>query len=190
MDTGASTSAGIGTGASTSGGIGTSASTGAAAGTEDGVPGALLDRLLALGELLHADMARAFAGTALTASRVHLLWVLLHRGPLSQQALSEELRITPRSVSALVDALEPLGYVYRAPFPGDRRAVLVTLTPLATGMMARMQEDHEALERRLRGAVAEEDLAALGRGIDAILAHLSALGDEQTPRYRDVEAGR
>ena len=92
-------------------------------------PDPILDRLLAIGELLQRDMGRAFAGTALTPSRVHLLWVLQHRGPLTQRALSEELGITPRSVSALVDALEPLGYLRRAPHPVFAAATAMAATP-------------------------------------------------------------
>lgn len=150
-------------------------------------PDPILDRLLAIGELLQRDMGRAFAGTALTPSRVHLLWVLQHRGPLTQRALSEELGITPRSVSALVDALEPLGYLRRAPHPEDRRAVLVTLTPPAEEMMARMQRDHSALDDEIRSAVAPADLAAFERGLDAVLAKLAELYAGGSPAYDDVE---
>ncbi len=150
----------------------------------------LLDRLLAVGDLLQRDMERAFAGTALTPSRVHLLWILRRTGPLTQRGLSGELGITPRSVSALVDALEPLGYLYRAPHPEDRRAFLVTLTPLADGMMARMEEDHAGLEASLRDAVAPADREAFDRGLGGVLSRLAELFAAGSPVYDDVESGR
>ena len=117
----------------------------------------LLDRLLQIGELFQKDMARAFDGTGLTTARVHLLWVLQHAGPSTQQTLARLCDVTPRNITALVDALEKTGHVRRAPHPSDRRAVLVELTPTATDMMARMQDEHTALNETLLSAVAPED---------------------------------
>jgi DNA-binding MarR family transcriptional regulator len=43
--------------------------------------------------------------------------------------LSDELGVTARNVTGLVDALQRDGLVERLPYPNDRRAVLVRLTP-------------------------------------------------------------
>lgn len=146
----------------------------------------LLDRLLAIGALFQTDMQRAFAGTSLTESKVHALWVLQHSGPTTQQGLAEALRVTPRSVSALVDALESAGYAKRLPHPDDRRAVLVALTPSAERMMTRMQEDHRHLSGRLLSAVDAEDRAAFERGVDAVLRTLTELVAEEQVHYGDL----
>ena len=82
----------------------------------------VLDRLLAIGSLFQRDMHRAFAGTGLTETRVHALWVLHHAGSLTQRALVEALGTTPRSVSSLVDGLERGGYVDRLRRSGRRPA--------------------------------------------------------------------
>ncbi|MBO0982091.1 MarR family winged helix-turn-helix transcriptional regulator [Microbacterium sp. SD291] len=144
----------------------------------------LVDRLLQIADLFQKDMARAFEGTGLTPARVHLLWVLQHAGPSTQQALARLCEVTPRNITGLVDALEGSGHVRRGPHPSDRRAVLVELTPEASETMARMQEEHAALDETLLGAVAPEDRAAVQRGIAAITAHLETLVTEaaETPR--------
>ncbi|MBK0418014.1 MarR family transcriptional regulator [Leucobacter sp. CSA1] len=142
----------------------------------------VLDRLLALSDLLQRDMGDSFAAD-LTESRVHALWVLHHLGPSTQQAMSQALRVTPRSVSALVDALEAAGYVTRSPHPEDRRAVLVALTPGAASMMARMQRDHTSLATRLLEAVAAEDRDAFERGLDAVLGRLRELVASESVSY-------
>lgn len=151
---------------------------------------ALLDRLLATSSLLQRDMQRAFVGTSLSEPRIHLLWVLQQVGPSTQQTLAEKLEVTARSVSALVDGLTAGGYVVRRPHPDDGRAVLVTLTPLAAGMMARMQEDHTALEAALIDAVEPADRPAFERGLDAVLARLGELLAAEAPSYAEVEARR
>lgn len=141
-----------------------------------------LDRLLQIGDLFARDMSRAFAGTGLTPARVHVLWALAHRGPSTQQALARECGVTPRNITALVDALEASGHVRRAPHPDDRRAVLVTLTPTAEETMAQMRRDHEDLDARLLAAVDPDDHAAVERGIAAIADRLAALVAEAEGR--------
>jgi DNA-binding MarR family transcriptional regulator len=135
----------------------------------------IADKLLAVAHMFQQDMARAFAGTPLTESRVAVLWTLTLSGPSTQQALSDALSVTPRNISGLVDALEEHGYVQRIPHPSDRRAVLVTLTSSGEAAMTQMQEEHAQLEAELRDAVAPQDLAALERGLDAISARLATL---------------
>ena len=147
----------------------------------------ILDRLLAISSLFQRDMHRAFSGTSLTESRVHALWVLHHAGASTQQTLAQALGTTPRSVSALVDGLQTAGYVERRPHPDDRRAVLVTLTPSAEQMMARMQEDHRRLAEELLAAVEEVDRAAFARGVDAVFWRLSELVRDESVHYAGVE---
>lgn len=135
----------------------------------------LLDRLLQIGDLFQKDMARAFEGTSLTPTRVHLLWVLQHAGPSTQQTLAGLCGVSPRNITGLVDALERSGHVRRAPHPTDRRAVLVELTADAAKTMERMQREHEELNATLLAAVAPADRDALERGVTAIAQRLESL---------------
>lgn len=134
-----------------------------------------VDRLLLIADLFQRDMARAFDGTGLTTARVHLLWVLQHAGPSTQQALAQLCEVTPRNITGLVDALEKSGHVRRTPHPTDRRAVLVELTDTATETMARMQEEHAQLNETLLSAIEPSDRAAVERGLSAVAAHLEHL---------------
>jgi len=138
----------------------------------------LLDRLLQIADLFQKDMARAFDGTGLTTSRVHLLWVLQHAGPSTQQALAKLCAVSPRNITGLVDGLERSGHVRRTPHPTDRRAVLVELTPSAVTTMTRMQQEHVDLNETLTSAIAPEDRQAVERGITALVDRLSELVDE------------
>lgn len=134
-----------------------------------------VDRLLQIADLFQKDMARAFDGTGLTTARVHLLWVLQHAGPSTQQTLAQLCEVSPRNITGLVDALEKSGHVRRAPHPTDRRAVLVELTGAATETMARMQEEHSQLNQTLLSAIDPADRAAVERGLSAVATHLEHL---------------
>ena len=149
----------------------------------------LLDRLLEISELFQKDMARAFDGTPLTPARVRLLWVLQLGGPSTQHALAASLEVSPRNITGLVDALEERGYVTRSPHPHDRRAIIVSLSESARGMMRRMQREHAELTDELLGAVDPADRAALERGIDAIATRLRELvAADEARRAERLEA--
>jgi DNA-binding MarR family transcriptional regulator len=54
---------------------------------------------------------------------------LLEAGELTPGELSDRLALTSGAVTALVDRLERLGWVARAPHPSDRRSIVVRATP-------------------------------------------------------------
>ena len=150
----------------------------------------VLDRLLEISELFQKDMARAFDGTPLTASRIRLLWELQLSGPSTQHALATRLGVSPRNITGLVDALEAGGYVARSPHPSDRRATIVSLAASARRMMREMQREHAELSAELLGAVDIADRPAFERGIDAIATHLGGLiAADEARRAERLEAG-
>jgi DNA-binding MarR family transcriptional regulator len=153
----------------------------------------ILDRLLFIGSLFERDMARAFAGTDLSAARMRVLWVVHHGGPLTQQALARQMDVTPRNVSGLVDALEEAGFVRREQHPTDRRALLVTLTSEGAELMSRTEREHAQLSATLLEAVSPRDRAATERGIEAIADRLAQLVaeaeiDESSAGARPISA--
>ena len=91
-------------------------------------------------------------------------------GPLTQRDLGERLSLTSGAVTMLVDRLERAGWVHRRPHPGDRRYVLIELSPLAA---ARAPEGLTAYHSRVR---------ALAAGVpagqrEAVAAFLAAAAD-------------
>jgi DNA-binding MarR family transcriptional regulator len=61
-------------------------------------------------------------------SRLRLLYSIHCNGPRKMADLADELTVTPRNVTALVDGLEAEGLVRRVPHSTDRRVTLVELT--------------------------------------------------------------
>jgi DNA-binding MarR family transcriptional regulator len=88
-----------------------------------------------LGELLrHAShaMRHRFSDVlrpwGLSPHQFRALRVISTNEPLRLRDLAEQLRISPRSVTEVVDGLSSGGLVERAPVPGDRRAIAVSTT--------------------------------------------------------------
>lgn len=135
-----------------------------------------LGRILELVVVLSDDMTRSLAAQGLTDARAHLLWELRRRGPSTQRVLADALRVSPRNITGLVDALVATGFVTREPHPTDRRATLVTFTDHGAATTAAMERDQHEFARILFADMPGERLAALVEGLDDVLARLRAHG--------------
>jgi DNA-binding MarR family transcriptional regulator len=85
--------------------------------------------------------SRACGG--LSYARLRLLQALHCGGPAIMRDLGVQLGVSPRNMTAMVDAMEDAQLVVRRPHPTDRRATLVELSP------AGVREAEQALEPRL-----------------------------------------
>ena len=135
----------------------------------------VFDRLLQIALLIQEDLARSFADSELTVARTRLLWELHHLGPSTQQALATALKVTPRNVTGLVDALEAANFLIRRPHPSDRRATLVTLTDRGRQAMTEMEQQRSQIAAELVADLDPARLEAFAHGLDSVAARLQAL---------------
>lgn len=99
----------------------------------------------------------------MTYARMRLLGSLHCRGPQIMSSLSDELGVTKRNVTALVDALEHEGLVRRRPHPTDRRATVIEMTGGGSAAAERMYEEHRASVAQLFENLSEDDQRELAR---------------------------
>ena len=129
--------------------------------TDDGVP--LPDAFGAVARELRHRAVRAFAPLDVTPGQVRALRVLTHHGEMRMSALSEHLRIAPRSGTEVADDLERRGLVRRRPDPDDRRAVLVALTDEGVRVADRVRAARDAEGDAYFAVLAEADRRELAR---------------------------
>jgi DNA-binding MarR family transcriptional regulator len=96
-------------------------------------------------------------------ARMRLLSALHCKGPQIMSNLSEGLGVTPRNVTALVDALEEEGLVRRQPHPTDRRATVIELTPRGAKACRGMYDEHREAASELFADLSEEEQRELIR---------------------------
>lgn len=77
-----------------------------------------------------------------------ILATISANSPLTQQSLSELLRIDRTTIVQLVDELEAKGAVVRGPTPGDRRAYSLELTPDGATLLQKTGERMLAVQER------------------------------------------
>lgn len=84
----------------------------------------------------------------LSYPRLRLLEALHCSGPAMMRVVADQLRLSARNMTALVDSLEHEGLVVRRAHPTDRRALLLELTRMG------VEASNAAFERRVE-AIAE-----------------------------------
>jgi DNA-binding MarR family transcriptional regulator len=92
-------------------------------------------------------------------ARGRVLWALQESGPVVMRALSQQLGISPRTVTGLIDALETDGWVTRTPHPDDRRATIIAITPTAQAALSTLRSSYEGLAHDLLAGIDPVDLA-------------------------------
>ncbi|MDK4740696.1 MarR family winged helix-turn-helix transcriptional regulator [Rhizobium sp. CB3060] len=93
--------------------------------------------------------------------------------------LAERAGMGKAAMGELIDDLERLGYVERAPDPTDRRAKLVTAGPKARQVMQIVHEFNDGNERRYRELLGEQAYQILRTALRTIAAK-----DDMQPRMR------
>lgn len=100
---------------------------------------------------------QAAAGCGLTPQQ-HQALLAIRAAPAGRATIghvAERLILKPHSASGLVERLEALGLLTRAPSPIDRRQTLLVLTAEADGILAQLSTTHREEIRRLRPMLTE-----------------------------------
>lgn len=95
---------------------------------------------------------------------------------LRMSELSGRLRVSNGNVTGIVERLVSDGTIERVPVPGDRRAMLVRLTPAGRNAFAAMAEKHEAWIDALLAEVEPHEATSMA----AALRRISDSLDERT----------
>jgi DNA-binding MarR family transcriptional regulator len=105
---------------------------------------------------------------AMSQSRMRLLATLEKHGPQIMSRLKDEMCVTAKSITALVDHLEGDGLVQRVPHPTDRRATVVEITSLGSAAFAASWDEfvHETAD--VFSVLPPEDREHLARILGAL----------------------
>jgi DNA-binding MarR family transcriptional regulator len=139
---------------------------------------ALAPRLVELQDLGAREYGMSYA-------RGRVVAALQASGPVLMRALSQDVGVTPRTITGLVDALEADGWVQRRPHPTDRRATIASLTPAAEVSFARLMQSYSGLARDLTDGIPRADQQTVVTALDHIAARMD---DAVTRGFAALEA--
>ena len=128
----------------------------------------LVDEFAAFGPCYMKWVRSRLGEGGISYARMRLLGALHCGGPQIMSSISDELGVTRRNVTALVDALEEEGLVRRKPHPTDRRAIVIELTEQGFETTNSMYERHRAAVAELFSDLSEKDRAELTRQLGSL----------------------
>lgn len=127
--------------------------------------------MLALQRATHATLQALSAQLAdldLTASEINALANLADGHGRTVSELGAAVGSRPTTLTSVLDRLERRGHITRGARPGDRRAVLVELTPSGRRTAATIRRAFADLENRALAALPAEAVAALRTALQAL----------------------
>jgi DNA-binding MarR family transcriptional regulator len=107
------------------------------------------------------DFFATFAGFAVTPAQYAVLTLVEANPGSSQTRVAEALGIKPANFVGLVRALEARGLVGRAPVPGNRRSMALTLTEAGASLLTALHAAADAHEGRIADHLGPDVYAAL-----------------------------
>jgi DNA-binding MarR family transcriptional regulator len=110
----------------------------------------------------------------LTVPQYTTLSVLLSRSGLSNAQLARRSYITPQTMSEVIGALEEKGLVQRAPDPGHRRILRITVTPKGRRVMAKCDNAVNEMEEQMLAELSEGDRDELLQALRSCVHMLGA----------------
>jgi DNA-binding MarR family transcriptional regulator len=117
-------------------------------------------------------------GSELSHAQFELLIELDERGDLSAGELAAAARLTPATVTQMLDHLAACGHVERVRSQTDRRVVVSRLTAQGRERVAAKRSAWQSRWREALGDVSERDLRAATR----VLQRLGEMFDEAAPQ--------
>ena len=93
---------------------------------------------------------------------------VLSAGPRRITELAAGERVTQPAITLLVNRLEERGWVKRLPDASDRRAVLVSLTPVGEGVFEQLRAEYRALLHEEMATLDDSEVAALAAAVEIL----------------------
>lgn len=137
------------------------------------------------GKVLHASFEESLNKIGLTFQQYRTMMCIVSRGKDGTQLhpIANWLGVSPRNVTALVDALEGQGLAERVDDPTDRRAVIARLTPAGREKAATAQRLNGADLKRVMGILSADEKLQLRHLTLKLLA--AAAGTAITKRSKE-----
>ncbi|GAW51487.1 MULTISPECIES: MarR family winged helix-turn-helix transcriptional regulator [unclassified Nocardioides] len=128
------------------------------------------DLLMTAARSMRRSFGEAMAAWDITPSQARALRIVGELGAVRLSVLADRLRIAPRSVTEVVDALEARSLVARQPDPADRRATSVVPTAEGVRLGTALEEARRTATEQRLAVLSDADRAELDRILRLLVA--------------------
>ncbi len=129
----------------------------------------LEDIILGFHRKLIEELQKEAERLHITPSQLQVLQCISEREHPTMKDIANELRITPPSVTTIVESLHDQGFVRREEDQNDRRVVRISITPKTYKMYSSLKDAKFIVLKNLFAKLSEEDRSALSKIITKII---------------------
>ena len=139
-----------------------------------------MDFLLAnICHLHHTRARQLFEAIGLHRGQPQVLLALWEQEGLTQTELAGRLKITPATVTKMLQRMEKAGFIQREPDAGDRRVSRVHLTPTGRAVRRGVEAVWKTMEAETFASFTQPERALLRRFLVRMLENLQHATGEQ-----------
>lgn len=113
---------------------------------------------LSTADMLFDRIGRLLRPLNVSAAGGLVLGMLRDHGPMSPSILGERLIVTRATVTGLLDSLERRGFIRRSAKPGDRRSLVVEITPAGLTVLGEVRTIVHRHEKAWLNDLSDPDL--------------------------------
>ena len=161
-----------------------------------GIPDAVVDALMRASRALVDVTARSLSSVNedVTTAQLRTLIVLSQRGPQTVTALADQLNVHASTMTRMCTRLVSRGLVARVPSAVDRREVVISLSPIGSGLvdevLAKRRGEFEQIVRRLSHDEQQACITALEAFSSAASETAASLGMTERASFDDPLLGQ
>jgi DNA-binding MarR family transcriptional regulator len=150
----------------------------------DTSPIGVIGRISRLAREIEQRLEPVYAASGLEPGWYDVLATLRRAGPpyrLRPTDFAASLMLTTSGTTKRLDRLEAAGHITREPDPGDRRGVLITLTPRGRRLVDKAAVKHMANEKRILSGLTPAEQRQLADLLRKLRLTLPPLQDDELP---------
>jgi len=150
----------------------------------DTSPIGVIGRISRLAREIEQRLEPVYAASGLEPGWYDVLATLRRAGPpyrLRPTDFAASLMLTSSGTTKRLDRLEAAGHITREPDPGDRRGVLITLTPQGRRLVDKAAVAHMANEKRILSGLTPADQRQLADLLRKLRLTLPPIGADELP---------
>ena len=158
----------------------------------DASPIGVIGRISRLCREIERRLEPVYTASGLEPGWYDVLATLRRAGPpyrLRPTDFAATLMLTTSGTTKRLDRLEAAGHVTREPDPGDRRGVLITLTPQGRRLIDKAAAKHLANERHILSGLPAAEQRQLATLLRKLSTTLPALENHQPAPARRAKSG-
>ncbi|MEU1470575.1 MarR family transcriptional regulator [Streptomyces sp. NPDC005761] len=109
-----------------------------------------------------------------STSQLRLMYVVDREDGIRMRTVCQRLASAPPTVTRMCDRLQAIGFLERLPCPGNRREVVLRLTPAGKEHLQRIREQRDAMLHQAINSMPPTARHALATGLAALQTQLDA----------------